>query len=300
MTLQQKLVVKNAVNGFLLNTKAKTTKSIQKLKLSCFCKFMFDSKDLFNVDWTKLDKENILRFIDYKTETIQFSTANNYITILKIFAKECFYHGVIDSLTYSTIKHIQKYKGTSPDNGRALKPKEIEKVKLYFSKARNGRELRNYAIFALGVGCGLRRAEISALNIEHLKGRKLQVSGKGNKSRTTYLSNFTFNAVMAWRKQLSQKKGALFVHVTKGDRIKNERLGIKGVHYVISDIKVRCNLTEFTTHDLRRTFATTLLHANIDVFTVQELLGHSDPMTTKRYDKRGEYEKIKAIKSLPF
>lgn len=300
MTFSQNPLIKNAVNGFLLNTKAKTTKSIQKLKLRCFCEYMFGNDDLLGVDWTKLDKENVLRFIDHKIETVQFSTANNYITVLKLFARECFYNDVIDSITYHSIKNIKKYKGIPPDKGRALQLNEIRKIKLYFSKARNGRELRNFAIFALGIGCGLRRAEISALNIEHLKGKKLQISGKGNKSRNTYLSKFTLDAIMAWRKQLPQKKGALFVHVTKGDKIKSERLGIKGVHYVIKDIQDKCKLPCFTTHDLRRTFATTLLQANIDIFTVQDLLGHSDPMTTKRYDKRGDYEKIKAIQSLPF
>jgi integrase len=207
---------------------------------------------------------------------------------------------IIDSITYSSIKSIKKYRGSPIDSGRALSLSEIKKVKEHFSKARNGRELRNYAIFALSVGCGLRRAEISSVNIEHINGRKIQVKGKGNKSRVTYLSNFTFEAITAWKNQLSQKKGALFVHITKGDRIKLERLGIKGIHHAIKSIQETCKLKSFTTHDLRRTFATTLLYANTDIFTVQDLLGHSDPMTTKRYDKRGEQGKIKAINSLPF
>jgi len=289
-----------AISSFLMNTKAKTTQLKEQTKLACFCKFTFGTGDILGADWSKLSKSNILAFISHKIDTVQFSTANNYIMALQSLAAECYNQGAIDSTTYNQIKSIKKYKGIAPDNGRALTTREISKVKLYFSKGRNARELRNFAIFALAVGCGLRRAEISALNIEDIKNKKLQIKGKGNKARNTYLSKFTFDALMAWRKQLPKTKGALFVHVSKGDQIKSERLGVKGIHYVTKSIHVDCKMNSFTTHDLRRTFATTLLHANNDIFTVQDLLGHSDPMTTKRYDKRDEQGKIKAINSLPY
>lgn len=300
MTFPSNSPSNNAINNFLLNTKAKTTKSIQRLKLKCFCRFTFENDDIFSADWSKISRESILLFTDYKIETVQFNTVNNYLNVLKVFARECLYSEAISQSTYNSIRDIKKYNGHSVDKGRALHLKEVNKVKSYFSDVKNSIELRNYAIFSLAIGCGLRRAEISSLNIEHINDRKLQVKGKGNKGRTSYLSDFTFNAVMAWRKQLPQKQGALFVHIRNGDNIKKDRLGIKGVHYVIREIQKTCKLSHFTTHDLRRTFATTLLHGNTDIFTVQDLLGHSDPITTKRYDKRDEQGKIMAINSLPF
>lgn len=290
----------NAVNDFLLNTKAKTTKKVQHSKLKCFCKFIFNSPDLMSVDWSILNKLHVLKFLEHKIETIQFNTANNYLTVLKIFALDCLQNNVINHDTYTTIKNIKKYKGKAADNGRSLNLKEIRKIKGYFEGSGNGKALRDYAVFALAIGCGLRRAEISSINIEHIKNRRLQVTGKGNKSRMTYLPKFAFLAVKAWKNQLSQKKGALFVHIFKGDKIGKERLGVKGIHYVIEDIQKQCRLSNFTTHDLRRTYATTLLSANVDIFTVQDLLGHSDPITTKRYDKRNESVKIRAIELLPF
>ena len=300
MNILNKTNSNNAIVSFLLNTKAKTTKQKERTLLTCFCKFTFDSVDILSTNWSKLSKLTVIRFIEFKAETTSFSSVNNYIDLLKGFARECFFHNVIDSTAYNSIRDIKKYRGVAPDNGRALKLKEVYKIKAHFEKARNAREIRNYAIFALAIGCGLRRAEISALNIESIKGNKLQVTGKGNKSRDTYLSKFTLTALMAWRNQLAQKKGALFVHVSKGDTIQSDRLGIKGIHYVIKSIQEKCKLTHFTSHDLRRTFATTLLHADTDIFTVQNLLGHSDPKTTKRYDKRGESGKIRAINALPF
>ncbi|MGL1956298.1 MAG: site-specific integrase [Colwellia sp.] len=247
-----------------------------------------------------LNRENTLNFIEHKKESVQFDTVNGYLSNIKALARECHYHDVINSKTYHSIKDIRQYKGVPPDKGRALSLKEINKVKEHFSNPKNASDYRNFAIFSLAIGCGLRRSEISKINIEDIRGTTLHVCGKGNKSRKSYLSKFTRNAVTGWLNQLNRKKGALFVHVTQGDRIKPQRLGNKGIHYVTKAIQEKCKIKTFTTHDLRRTFATTLLHANTDIFTVQSLLGHSDPMTTKRYDKRGENGKIKAVNSLPF
>ncbi len=36
-------------------------------------------------------------------------------------------------------------------------------------------------------------------------------------------------------------------------------------------------------HDLRRTYATRLLNAGIDIYTIQKLLNHTDIQTTMRY-----------------
>jgi integrase/recombinase XerD len=45
---------------------------------------------------------------------------------------------------------------------------------------------------------------------------------------------------------------------------------------------VRCS-----PHDLRRTYASCALDAGVDLATVQASLGHADPRTTARYDRRG-------------
>jgi integrase len=290
----------NAITSYLLNTKSKTTKKIDRIKLRLFSKYTYDNDDILSADWSKLNRNDVLSFIEYKKESIQFDTVNGYLTTLKTLAYSCFEQGAITQSAYFSIKSIKPYKGIAADKGRALSLKEINKIKAHFSNPKNGRDYRNFAIFALAVGCGLRRNEISTLNIENINGKKLHVIGKGNKARVTYLSKFTLHAVNGWLSQLTRKKGPLFVHVTAGDKIKPDRLGVKGIHYVIDSIQQKVKTRTFTTHDLRRTFATTLLHANTDIFTVQNLLGHSDPMTTKRYDKRGENGKIKAINSLPF
>ena len=47
---------------------------------------------------------------------------------------------------------------------------------------------------------------------------------------------------------------------------------------------------KFTSHDFRRTVATRALRQDVDVFTVQRLLGHKNVQTTVCYDRRTEME----------
>jgi hypothetical protein len=49
---------------------------------------------------------------------------------------------------------------------------------------------------------------------------------------------------------------------------------------------------------MRRTYITGILDKTGDLALAQELAGHSDPKTTKRYDRRGERAKRAAVDML--
>ena len=65
--------------------------------------------------------------------------------------------------------------------------------------------------------------------------------------------------------------------------------------YIVLRRAAEARVVNLTPHDFRRTFATNLLDANIDLVTVRDLMGHSDINTTASYDRRGEQARRSAV-----
>jgi site-specific recombinase XerD len=133
--------------------------------------------------------------------------------------------------------------------------------------------LRNAAMLELAYSCGLRSAEVVALDLADvdLDREHVHVRGKGGKERVVPLGEEA-----AWRVGLWLRDGrpalargatdALFVSV-RGRRL---------------DTSVLRRLLH-SPHRLRHAYATHLLEGGADLRTIQELLGHASLSTTQIY-----------------
>jgi integrase len=77
-------------------------------------------------------------------------------------------------------------------------------------------------------------------------------------------------------------------------------MSVDAVNAIAKKRAEEAGVDSFSPHDLRRTFCSDLLDANVDIVTVQKLAGHSSPTTTAKYDRRNEEVKRAAVQKLEF
>lgn len=85
----------------------------------------------------------------------------------------------------------------------------------------------------------------------------------------------------------------LFVCINKYNQILHAKImSSSSLTFMLKERAKEIEMSAFSPHDLRRTFATRLLDSGADLSIVKEAMGHASVQTTLRYDKRG-IEKVK-------
>lgn len=139
---------------------------------------------------------------------------------------------------------------------------------------------RDDAILEMLYGSGLRVSELCGVDIDSidLKKHLVTVWGKGGKERRVPMSLAGVETLRQWLSVRHEVVGddsgdALFLNAH------GRRLGTRDVRRLLDE------RAESPTHPhaLRHTYATHLLDGGADLRSVQELLGHSDVVTTQRY-----------------
>jgi site-specific recombinase XerD len=153
-------------------------------------------------------------------------------------------------------------------------------------------------VISLLYGLGLRRAEVVTLKLADYKEADghLVVSGKGNKERLVPVTGGAAEALADWLTVRGHNPGSLFVGV--GNRNQGGQQTTQAIYNMLRTRVKEAQITAVSPHDFRRTFVGELLDAGADIVTVQKLVGHADPATTARYDRRGERAKRRAVELL--
>ena len=201
------------------------------------------------------------------------------------------------------IKTLRVVKGETLPRGRALNGGEIMALASVCLNDPAPAGKRDAAILALLFACGLRRAEAVALDMADVDTETGAITvrgGKGRKDRTTYAINGALEALQAWAEVRGTIPGPFLYPVTKGKMLVPRRMTDQAVYLALKKRAGQAKVKEFSPHDLRRTFASEMLDAGADIATVQKMMGHADPATTARYDRRGEEAKRKAASLLHF
>ena len=150
------------------------------------------------------------------------------------------------------------------------------------------RDVRNRAVLAMLIGCGLRRAEIVAVKVEdfHLREEHWVLAdlvGKGGHMRTVPVPSWVKVAVDAWTRAAEVRSGILFRAIGKTGRIHGSGFTAKVIWSIVRDAALDCGFGVLAPHDLRRTCARLCHQAGGELEQIQFLLGHVSIQTTERY-----------------
>ena len=140
--------------------------------------------------------------------------------------------------------------------------------------------LRDAAILELFYSCGLRIAELLALDVRDVDfiGETIRVVGKGAKQRIVPVGGPALTAIQRYRQEAVVTNGPLFLSKLRR-RITQQAVDLLLRKY----LKLSSIPFGISPHKLRHSFATHLLDAGADLRSVQELLGHASLSTTQIY-----------------
>lgn len=234
---------------------------------------------------------------DYKQGTRNFKIEN-----LKTFFE--FLYTIKHRLFNQPFKKINTEKRIAKQLPNYLSFNEAKKLTELYKNSDKELDIRKNAIIHLFLHCGMRVSEVANLNISdfQLTEKRFLIFGKGNKERTGYLNDNTYEALMKYmeiRKNIVPKnkkyKDKLFITQ------KNEKIDVRTIRRYIKKayIEAGINNNTYSVHTLRHTCATLLYKAGNDIKLIQELLGHSTVEVTKIYTHLYDKDVEKALLEHP-
>ncbi len=229
---------------------------------------------------------------DYSPDTI-----NLVLAVLRGVAREAFDNQLLPADEWERLRLIKGVRGSRLPAGRHLENGELVAM---LDTCDDGTPLgvRDGAMVALLCGAGLRRGTMAELEIENLdlEARKLRAITKGNKQIEIPLPSGTIQAIEDWLKVRGRQPGPLFNPFKKGGEVIISRgISSQVVYHMLCKRSLVGRVKKCSPHDFRRSYITSILDKTGDLAVAQDLAGHADPKTTKKYDRRGERAKRAAV-----
>lgn len=160
--------------------------------------------------------------------------------------------------------------------------------------------LRDAAMVAVLQSTGLRREELaSARRANYDPGdRVLRIIGKGNTTREVHVHEVAAVYLGRWLAATENIRGPLFTPINRWGQPAGRTMSTRAVGMVIDNRRQEAGLPRLSPHDFRRTFAGALLDNGVDLARVQQLMGHTSPVTTAGYDRRPGRQRKAAVDTL--
>jgi integrase len=264
-----------------------------------------DTEDVLNAEvaafeWHKLRSHHVSAIRAALQDQHSPAYANKILSVVRGVLRAAWRMGLMSHENYARAADVRTVRGERLPAGRDLSHGEISALIRVCSDDLSPAGPRDAALIGLGVTCGPRISEVSNLDLQDYDpdDYRLLLKGKGSKERAAYLVDGVKEAMEDWLDLRGLAPGPLFNPVLKGGRLRIRHLGITSLMKMLEKRSKQAGVKPFTWHDMRRTAAGDLLDAGVDLATVQKVLGHADPRTTARYERRPEEAKREGLSRL--
>ena len=172
------------------------------------------------------------------------------------------------------------------DSSRRVEPRSLtldEAERLVRACPRQTAEDRRRRLVVLLLyGCGLRTAELAALDVCDVNVERQEIlvrHGKGGRQRTIPVPAMVWTELLSYLMEKGGKRGPLF-----RTQARHARIAAKEIGEIVKEAASRGRIEwPITPRTLRHTFGTHLMDAGVDLGAVASLMGHRSPQETGVY-----------------
>ena len=254
--------------------------------------------DCFGLDWSKLRYQHTAAVRTYLSDHYAAATANHALSAMRGAIKQAWLLGLMSAEDYLRTVSVDPVRGETLLSGRELTYQEIKSLMKVCERDRKNAGRRDAAMLTILYIGGLRREEVTKVELADYdrKSGRLLVHGKENKERVVFMTNEALLVMEDWLIARGEEGKYFFVPVLKAGTIKMRIVTPLSPEAVFNMCIKRGKQAgvDFSPHDMRRTCASHMLERGVDLSTVSDYLGHNDPKTTKRYDRRDDERKKEA------
>jgi site-specific recombinase XerD len=181
---------------------------------------------------------------------------NVRITAVRKLAVEAADNGLLAPELAAGITRVKGAKSKGVRVGNWLSVQQAQKL-LNAPDITTKKGLRDRAMLAVLLGCGLRRSELAALTLKHIQQRDnrwciVDLVGKHGRVRTIPVPTWVKVAIDAWTAAAELTEGHVLRPVGRGDRVLGERMTEKVVWQLLQPYAKAAGVPGIAPHDLRR------------------------------------------------
>jgi len=212
---------------------------------------------------------------------------NVRLTAVRKLATEAADNGLLAPEVAAAIVRVKGVKSAGVRVGNWLSLREAQAL-VHAPDVTRPKGLRDRAMLAVLIGCGLRRSEVAALTFSHVQQRDgrwciVDLIGKHGRVRTVPMPPWVHGAIDAWSASAGLTEGHVFRPLNRAGRVSGAAITDKVVWQLLEPYATAARVPNIAPHDLRRTCAKLCRAAGGDLEQIQMLLGHASIKTTERY-----------------